>query len=60
MRTPGWRGTEAAPLICIKGCQHGWIESPGMGRGLQWDWMQIVGYASLILAGLTLAMVLAF
>jgi hypothetical protein len=43
-----------------QGPSFGWIDALGMGRGLNWDWMQIAGYTSLILAGLTLAMILAF
>jgi hypothetical protein len=47
-------------LICVNGFRLSEPSFAAMGRGLKWDWMQIAGYASLIMAGLTLAMLLAF
>jgi hypothetical protein len=47
-------------LIYVNGFRTVRTEPRGMGRGLKWDWLEIAGYGSLILAVLAVAMVLAF
>jgi hypothetical protein len=46
-------------LMWIKVAEIGQGANVGMGRRLQLDWLEIAGYASIVLAALALAIVLA-
>ena len=46
-------------LIWIKVAEIDHGANVGMGRRLQLDWLEIAGYASIVLAALALAIVLA-
>jgi len=48
------------PLIRVKGSQIGRTEPRRMGKRQQIDWLQIAGYASLIVSALALFMVFTF
>jgi len=50
---------ERSSLICLKVSRVGGIEPCAVGRYRSWDWLEIAGYATLVISALAVVMLLA-